>query len=317
MKVVTGGAGFIGSNIVKGLNEIGVDDILVVDDLRDGTKFKNIVDCNIVDYIDHQDFINKIINREKFAASLEVFFHEGACSDTTEWNGLYMMKNNYEYSKHLLHYCLQHKIPYLYASSAATYGSNETFKEDPAYEAPLNIYGYSKLLFDQYVRRILPSAESQVVGCRYFNVYGPRELHKGKMASVAYHFNQQIMQNGVAKLFSGTDGYGDGEQLRDFVFVKDVVAVNLWFWQQQAASGIYNIGTGRCQTFNDVANAVIKWHAKGTIEYMQFPGELRGRYQNYTQADISALRHAGYTTEFKTVEQGVKEYLDWLNKFSG
>lgn len=313
MIIVTGGAGFIGSNIVRGLNKMGERDILVVDDLADGHKYKNIVDCEIADYMDKEDFLKHIQSGESFTQTIRAVFHEGACSTTTEWNGVFMMKNNYEYSKELLHFCLARKIPFLYASSAATYGGNRVFKEEREYEAPINVYGYSKYLFDQYVRRLLPKAESQIVGFRYFNVYGRGEAHKGSMASVAFHFNNQLKANGVLKLFAGSDEYADGEQRRDFVYVDDVVKVNLWFWQHPEVSGIFNLGTGRSQTFNEVAQAVIAWHGKGKIEYIPFPDHLKGHYQSFTEADISLLRKAGYQDSFHDVASGVKVYLDWLN----
>ncbi len=314
MIVVTGGAGFIGSNIVKGLNARGRNDILVVDDLKDGTKFKNIADCDIADYMDKDDFLAKIEAREAFAEPIEAIFHEGACSATTEWDGHYMMKVNYDYSKALLHYCLDNGIQYLYASSASVYGDGPVFKEDPQHEEPLNVYGYSKFQFDQYVRRILPKANSQVVGFRYFNVYGPREQHKGSMASVAFHLNNQLLETGKVKLFAGCDGYGDGEQRRDFIYVGDVVAMNLWFWEHKEKSGVFNLGTGRSQSFNDVANAVLKYHKKGALEYIPFPDHLKGRYQSFTEADMSAARAAGYDGVFKTVEEGTMEYMQWLNE---
>ena len=313
MIVVTGGAGFIGSNIVKGLNDHGQNDILVVDDLKDGTKFKNIADCDIADYMDKDDFLAKIESGAAFAEPIEVIFHNGACSATTEWDGRYMMKVNYDYSKTLLHYCLERGIQYLYASSASVYGDGPVFKEAPEYEEPLNVYGYSKFQFDQYVRRLLPEAKSQVVGFRYFNVYGPREQHKGGMASVAFHLNNQLHDSGKVRLFEGCDGYGDGEQRRDFIYVGDVVSVNLWFWQNQGKSGVFNLGTGRSQSFNDVANAVLAYHGKGELEYISFPDHLKGRYQSFTEADMSAMRAAGYSTPFKTVEEGVAEYMRWLN----
>jgi ADP-L-glycero-D-manno-heptose 6-epimerase len=313
MIIVTGGAGFIGSNIVRTLNQRGHTDILVVDDLTNGYQYKNLVDCQISDYLDKADFLQKIQKGENFPRKIDAIFHEGACSTTTEWDGQYMMKNNYDYSKVLLHHCLQWKISFLYASSAAIYGGNLVFKETPEYEAPLNVYGYSKLLFDQYVRRILPSASSQVVGFRYFNVYGPREQHKGSMASVAYHFNNQIKKDGVLKLFEGSDGYGPGEQRRDFVFVQDIVDVNIWFWEQGRQSGIYNVGTGRSQPFNDVARAVIAWHGRGEIQYIPFPEHLKNHYQSFTEADISALRAVGYAAPFHSVEEGVKAYLDVMS----
>lgn len=314
MFIVTGGAGFIGSNIVKGLNQRGIKDILVVDDLSDGTKFKHIANCEIMDYLDKDAFLACIQKRDHFHQDIEAIFHQGACSSTTEWDGRFMMQNNYEYSKSLLHYCLERGVSFLYASSAATYGDGKIFKEERAYEKPLNVYGYSKFLFDQYVRRHMPQATSQIVGFRYFNVYGPNEEHKGSMASVAYHQHQQLLKGDTTvKLFEGCDGYGNGEQSRDFVYVDDVVNVNLWFYDNPKKSGIFNVGTGRAQPFNDVAKSVIAWHQKGKIEYIPFPEHLKGRYQSFTQADISQLRNAGYTQPFKTVEEGVKHYLDCLN----
>ncbi len=312
MIVVTGGAGFIGSNLVRALNARGRDDVLVVDDLGDGTKFRNLVDCEIADYLDRDDFLERVRRGEDWPDPVEAVFHQGACSVTTEWDGRYMMRNNYEYSKALLHYCLDRRIPYFYASSAAVYGAGRVFREAPECEAPLNVYGYSKLLLDRYVRRILPGAASQIAGLRYFNVYGPREFHKGGMASVAMHFHRQVAAEGCARLFEGGDGYGDGEQRRDFIHVADVVAVNLWLLDHPEVSGIFNVGTGRSRSFNDVARAVIAWHGRGGIEYLPFPEDLRGRYQSFTEAEIGALRAAGFDRAFRDVEEGVREYLDWL-----
>ncbi|MDR9437528.1 MAG: ADP-glyceromanno-heptose 6-epimerase [Thiohalophilus sp.] len=316
MIIVTGGAGFIGSNIVKALNERGETDIIVVDNLTNGVKFKNIADCEIADYLDKQEFIARIKAGESFAKKVKAIFHEGACSSTTEWDGKFMMENNYDYSRALLHYCLDRKIPYLYASSASVYGSGSVFSESREYEQPINMYAYSKFLFDQYVRRHLPDAKSQVVGFRYFNVYGPREQHKGSMSSVAFHVNNQITENGKAKLFEGCDGYGNGEQRRDFVYAGDAVDVNLWFMDNPDKSGIFNLGTGRSQTFKEVAEAVIAYHGKGEIEYIPFPEHLKGRYQSFTEADITALRKAGYEAPFKTVEEGVTDYMRWLHRDS-
>ena len=313
MIIVTGGAGFIGSNIVKALNQRGCSDILVVDNLENGVKFKNIADCEIMDYMDKEDFLAKVQAGASFGAKVAAIFHEGACSSTTEWDGRFMMRNNYEYSKALLHYCLDNKVAYLYASSASVYGGGSVFKEERHYEEPLNVYGYSKFLFDQYVRRLLPQAKSQVAGFRYFNVYGPRESHKGSMASVVFHHDTQIRQDGKVRLFRGTDGYGDGGQRRDFIYVGDAVAVNLWFMDHPDKSGIFNLGTGRSQPFNDVARAVIAYHGGGEIEYIPFPEHLKGRYQSFTEADISALRAAGYSAPFKSVEEGVQLYMEWLN----
>jgi ADP-L-glycero-D-manno-heptose 6-epimerase len=312
--IVTGGAGFIGSNIVKALNERGRTDVLVVDDLSDGTKFRNIADCEVLDYLDKDDFLAQLQSGGDWPEPIDAIFHEGACSATTEWDGRYMMRNNYEYSKALLHYCLERGVQYLYASSASVYGGGSVFSEDRDNEEPLNVYGYSKFLFDQYVRRQLPSAGTQIVGFRYFNVYGPREQHKGTMASVAFHFNNQIRADGRVRLFQGCDGYGDGEQRRDFIYVGDAVDVNLWFLDHPETSGIFNVGTGRSQSFNDVANAVVSFYGCGELEYIPFPDHLKGRYQSFTEADVSRLRAAGYERPFKTVEEGVRLYMDWLNR---
>ncbi len=314
MYIVTGGAGFIGSNIVKALNDRGHTNILVVDNLKNGIKFRNISDCEILDYMDKEDFIEMIRADWTFPEPVTAVFHQGACSDTTEWDGIYIMRNNYEYSKSLLHYCLSHKTPFIYASSASVYGSGTVFKEERQYESPLNMYAYSKFLFDQYVRRILPEAESQIAGFRYFNVYGPREAHKKSMSSVAFHLNNQMKRAENPKLFKGTDGFGDGEQRRDFIYVGDVAAVNLWFLDRPDTSGIFNVGTGRSQPFNDVARSVIAYHRRGEIEYVPFPDHLRGRYQNFTEADNSLLRAAGWTAPFLTVEEGVAKYMAWLNE---
>ena len=313
MIVVTGGAGFIGSNLVKGLNEQGRTDVLVVDDLTDGTKFVNIADCEIADYLDKDIFLERL-ECDMLPEGIEAIVHLGACSATTEWDGQFMMENNYEYSKKVFHYCIARQIPFIYASSAAVYGGNTEFAEKRENEQPLNVYGYSKFLFDQYVRRHEEDINSQVVGLRYFNVYGPRESHKGSMASVAFHLNNQMHENGEVKLFEGCDGYEDGGQLRDFIFVGDAVKAKLWLLKNPQVSGIFNLGTGRAQPFLDVAKAVVAWHGKGDIKFIPFPDHLKGRYQSYTQADISALRHAGYSEPFKTVEEGVREYMDFLNK---
>ncbi|MGB8807199.1 MAG: ADP-glyceromanno-heptose 6-epimerase, partial [Candidatus Rickettsiella isopodorum] len=267
MIVVTGGAGFIGSNLVKQLNLVYPDiPIVVVDDLTDGAKFRNIVDCSITDYLDQNEFLDKI-KQNKIFSKLKAVFHQGACSVTTEWNGHYMMNNNYEYSKNLLQYCLAWKIPFIYASSAAVYGLGTVFKEELVYEKPVNVYAYSKYLFDQYVRSIFYDIKSQVVGLRYFNVYGPKESHKGSMASVVLHADKQLKSTGIINLFEGTDGYANGEQLRDFIYVDDVVAINLWFLKSKK-SGIYNAGTGNCESFNTLAQAVIDFYGHGEIHYI-------------------------------------------------
>lgn len=312
MIVVTGGAGFIGSNIVKALNAQGRTDILVVDNLKNGKKFINIADCDIADYLDKEDFQSRIFAEEGLP-DIECIFHEGACSATTEWDGKYMMDNNYEYSKDLLNYCLNRKIPFLYASSAAVYGDGPTFIEERQYEKPLNVYGYSKFQFDQYVRRIMPLAESQVAGFRYFNVYGPREQHKGDMASVAFKLHNQVLAGEKLKLFGAYDGYEAGMQTRDFVFIEDVVNVNLWFMENPEQSGIFNLGPAAAEPFKNIAEAVIDFHGKGEIEYIPFPDRLKGAYQSFTQADNTCLREAGYDKPFHTVAEGVQKYLRWLS----
>ena len=313
MIVVTGGAGFIGSNLVKGLNARGHEDILVVDDLSQGEKFKNLLALDIKDYIDKDDFLAALIAGKYDSEAVEAVFHDGACSDTMEYNGKYMMDTNYVYSKELLHFCQRRCIPFIYASSASVYGGGENgFRETPACEWALNVYAFSKLQFDRYVRRVLPDATAQIVGLRYFNVYGPQENHKGRMASVAYHFFHQLKKDGVVRLFKGTDGYGDGEQRRDFVYVKDVVDVNLFFYDNPAKNGIFNCGTGRANTFNAVAKAAIKAVGGGKIEYIDFPETLKGKYQNFTEADLTLLKEAGYGKPFTDPEAAVADYYRYL-----
>lgn len=316
MIIVTGGAGFIGSNIVKGLNARGRTDIIVVDDLTLGRKFVNLVDANFVDYIDYQDFLELIRDNGFQHEKIDVIFHQGACSDTMEWDGRFMMRNNFEYSKELMLFCQSASIPFIYASSAAVYGGGQVFEEERQYEKPLNVYGFSKFQFDQCVRFYERDFVSQVVGLRYFNVYGPGEAHKGKMASVAFHHYNQIRETGVVKLFGEYDGYGPGEQTRDFVYIDDIVNINLFFFDHPEISGIFNAGTGRSEPFNAIATAVINWFKRGEIEYIPFPDSLKGSYQSFTQADIRKLRMVGYNEPFKTVAEGVAAYLEILGKSS-
>ena len=313
MHIVTGGAGFIGSNLARILIEQDGSEVLIVDDLSEGHKFSNIADLPIVDYIDKDDFLGLLRADSSFAENVQSILHQGACSVTTECDGRYMMRNNFSYSKEVLHYCLRRNIPFIYASSAAVYGASQEFAEVPENELPLNVYGYSKLLFDQYVRRLDLTDQQQVVGLRYFNVYGPREQHKGSMASVAFHFNNQLRDSGELLLFEGSAGYGDGEQLRDFVYVDDICAVNRWMLQHPDVSGVFNVGTGQPQSFNDVANAVIDWHEKGSIRYIPFPEGLKDAYQSYTRADLANLRQVGCDLDFRDVANGVETYLDTLS----
>ncbi len=314
MIIVTGGAGFIGSNLIRTLNQNGENNIILVDNLTNGHKMHNIADLNIADYLDKNEFIERLDN-PNFLTHIQAVFHQGACSATTEWDGHYIMENNYEYSKRLLTWCQTKHVPFIYASSASVYGTgNNGFRIERHCEKPMNMYAYSKFQFDQYVRRILPQATSQIVGLRYFNVYGSREQHKGSMSSTVYHFNQQLHTSDEVKLFAGCDGYADGEQQRDFVYVNDVVAVNLWFLVNSHRSGIYNVGTGKAETFNTMARAVMNWHKRGHISYVPFPEHLHGAYQSFTKADISPLRSAGYEREFMTMEQGVTDYLNQLNQ---
>jgi len=326
MKVaVTGAAGMIGANLLRGLNAIGIDDIIAVDDLTHGAKYRNLRDARIADYFDRSEFYTRFA-RGDFGV-LDAVLHQGACSDTMEHNGQLMMALNYRCTKELLDACQARGTRLIYASSAAVYGGSAVFREAPEHERPLNVYGYSKLLTDQVMRRALPSSRTQVVGLRYFNVYGPHERHKGRMASVAYHHSVQYREHGRVRLFGAYGGYGPGLQLRDFVSVDDVVAINLWFLQHGGVSGIFNVGSGRAQPFNDVAHAVINgWRAhageaaltldalvaQGQVEYIDFPPALVGKYQCFTQADLGALRAAGCDHAFADVASGVRRYVQWL-----
>jgi ADP-L-glycero-D-manno-heptose 6-epimerase len=311
MIIVTGGAGFIGSNLVRGLNARGRKDILVVDDMTDGTKFINLADCQIADYED-KDVFRRRLSSHGLPAHTSAVLHQGACTSTTEWDGRLMLDQNFAVSREMLHACADSRIPFIYASSAAVYGAGPEFREDSICERPLNVYGYSKLLFDQYVRRRQDTG-SQVVGLRYFNVYGPGEQHKDAMASVVWHFNDQLKRHGEVCLFEGSDGYPAGEQRRDFVFVDDIVKIVLYFLDHPDRSGIFNAGTGRAQTFNQVARAVIDWHGHGEVRYVGFPAHLQGRYQSFTQADLGRLKSAGFDGNFHSVEQGVGATLDVIN----
>lgn len=324
--IVTGAAGFIGSNLIRAMNQQGIANIVAVDNLTKADKFRNLVSCEIADYLDKEELLSLLADGH-FDGAVEAVLHQGACSDTMETDGHYMMENNYRYSSQLLDWCQDEEVPFIYASSASVYGGGKVFREAREYEAPLNVYGYSKFLFDQIVRRRLDDLTAPVVGFRYFNVYGPNEAHKGRMASVAWHFFNQYVREGKVRLFQGTDGYADGEQQRDFVSVEDVVKVNLHFLETGGPSGIYNVGSGRAQSFNDMAVATVnacrriemqsavsldELRALGAIQYVEFPEALRGKYQSYTEADVSALRAAGYVEPFLSVEEGVARYVNSL-----
>jgi ADP-L-glycero-D-manno-heptose 6-epimerase len=324
--VVTGAAGFIGSNLVKGLNARGEAEIIAVDNLAQGEKFANLADCELADYLDQDEFLDRI-DAGDFDDDVAAVFHQGACSDTTATDGRFVMRNNYRYSVSLLEHCQDNDIPFLYASSAAVYGASSVFSEERAHEVPLNVYGYSKALFDAYVRRVLPERTVQIAGFRYFNVYGPRERHKGRMASVALHFCEQYLREGRVRLFAGSGGYADGEQRRDFIHVDDVVAANLAFYEHRERSGIFNLGTGASATFNAVARETINacrrargeppldvaaLVAAGAITYVPMPAELAGRYQSFTQADLARLRASGYDAPMMPVEAGVPRYVESL-----
>ena len=318
--VVTGAAGFIGSRIVAALNQRGISEIIAVDNLPRGNDIGNLAGRKVQDYFHHAEFL------ERFDGAVEAVLHQGACTNTMQYDRRLMMQSNYEYSRQLLEKCQRAKVPLIYASSAAVYGAGREFREDPACERPLNVYAESKLRFDQLVRGLRQPA-AQVAGLRYFNVYGPNEAHKARegMASMAFQAFKQLREAGRIRLFTGSGGYGNGEQRRDFVYVDDVAAVNLWLLDNGGVSGVFNCGTGRAQSFNQLAAAVINAAQgtdfglaaiveKGLIEYVPFPAGLQEKYQSYTQADLARLRAAGYAGEFRSVEQGVADYVEALQR---
>lgn len=295
--VVTGASGFIGSHIIEGLRTRGLNDIIEVDSHNKDSFY---------DSLEAGTF-----------GTVDVVFHMGACSDTMETDKDYMMKNNYFTSRDLLNTCTKQGIRLIYASSAAVYGDSGCFYESAECERPMNIYGHSKLLFDEYVR--LQQTPNQVVGLRYFNVYGGREQNKGRMASVAYNQLNQFQKDGKITLFGEYGGYEPGEHCRDFVFIDDVVAINLWFFDHPEHSGIFNVGSGRAQPFNDVALAIINTTLKenltlqeavdrGLIEYVPMPTVLRGKYQCYTKASLINLHAIGCNHEFVDVKTGISRF---------
>lgn len=310
MILVTGGAGFIGSNIVKGLNDKGIDNIIITDNLTNGVKHKNLNRLNFIDYIDKLDF-----NIDEFFAKnkIDVVFHQGACSSTTESDGKYMMKNNYEYTKNMLNACIKYNVRFIYASSASVYGNGDNgFTEKQECEYPLNVYAFSKYQFDRYITKILPTLNIQAVGLRYFNVYGPQENHKGKMASVAYHMFNQIKNGESMKLFEGSENF-----IRDFIYIDDVVSVNMFFFENKDKSGIFNCGTGSAESFCKIADALQELYKDAKVEKIPFPDNLKGKYQTFTEADITKLREAGYNKDFINLFDGTKKYADILEKTGG
>lgn len=312
MIILTGGAGFVGSNLLKRLNAEGIDDILVVDNLKNADKYRNLVGARFADIVDRFEF-RRLLEAGKTPGKIDAILHQGACTDTLEYDGAYMMRTNYDDSKALLHLALEHEAPFVYASTAAVYGHAALATEGPENEWPLNVYGYSKLQFDRYVRRLLPDVKSTVVGLRYFNVYGNGEAHKGRMASMVYHFAKQVRETGVAKLFGEYAGYAPGQSTRDFVYVKDLVDINLHFLVKPGSRGIVNAGSGVLRTWNDLAKTVIDTLGKGVIEYIPFPEGMKGKYQLGSQADLAALRALGYGKEFTSLEDGIREYLTTMD----
>ena len=315
MIVITGGSGFIGSNLVKFLNNRKKEEILIVEELDTyKKKFDNLNDLKYLDCIDKNEFIKDLNNQStKYQKNISYIFHLGACSKTTEQDRDYIMSTNLIYSKDLLKYSANNTISLIYASSASVYGEAETFSEDPNNESYLNHYAESKLMFDNFYRENISKIHSQVVGLRYFNVFGPREFHKEGMSSVVLHFFHQIKENNVIKLFKGSHGYADGEQRRDFIHVDDTVKVKNWFMTNPKVSGIFNVGTGVSRSFNDIAKCVLDYFGKGKIQYIDFPANLEEQYQAYTEAKITKIQEKGYNEKFLSLEDGVKAYLKWLS----
>ena len=308
MIAVTGGLGFIGSNLVRALIRRG-HSVFVVDEIGSGPlRYLEDLDVEAMDKLVFRARLDKGGPLPQFKA----VFHQGACTDTMETDWEYLVENNLGDSYRVARYCQEQRIPLIYASSAAIYGDIQGFREEEACEHPINLYAESKTLFDNWVRKhILSDPSAPIVGLRYFNVYGPREDHKGNMASVAYKMHLQQEESGEISLFSGSHGFADGEQCRDFVYVDDVVDVNLWFLER-SVSGIFNVGTGRAEPFNAIAAAVLA-HGGGRLRYIPFPKELKAQYQAWTQADLTRLRSAGYEWTFCSVAEGVGKYLRWLD----
>jgi ADP-L-glycero-D-manno-heptose 6-epimerase len=327
MVIVTGGAGFIGSNLVHELNAHGITDILVVDNLANARKFQNLLGARFVDYMDKREFRRAIAEHALGAGRVQAILHQGACSNTLEDDGVYMMDNNFQYTKEVLAYALIESAPLVYASTAAVYGLSGLGHFTPTLEneRPLNVYGFSKLAFDNYFRRQidLDRVPITAVGLRYFNVYGPREQHKGRMASVIHHFTKQMKERGKVGLFAGTGGYGDGEQRRDFVYVRDLARLNMFFAglgpyapkageAKKTYRGVVNAGSGGSRSFNDVARALMAVHGGAAIEYVPFPADLDGRYQHFTEADLTGLRGLGCDLKMTGLEEGIVETYETM-----
>ncbi len=321
MIIVTGAAGMIGSAMVWKLNEMGRNDIIVVDKLRTEEKWLNLRKRDYADWVDRDELFNWLANPAN-AGKITGVVHMGACSATTERDGDFLMENNYGYSKKLWDFCAVRQIPYVYASSAATYGAGELgYNDDVTPEElkklqPLNKYGYSKKIFDDWAFK-QSIAPKQWCGLKFFNVYGPQEYHKGRMASMVFHTFNQYRDNGGVKLFkSHKEGFKDGEQLRDFVYLKDVVDVMYFLLTEKVESGVYNIGTGEARSFLDLSMATMRaasnnpeLKVEDVVEFIPMPEDLRGRYQYFTQASMEKLKRTGYTKKFTSLEEGVKDYV--------
>lgn len=312
MIVVTGGAGFIGSAFLWKLNTQGIEDILVVDALDTTDKWKNLVNRRYENYWDHAEFLERV-KSDALPAGITAIVHMGACSATTERDAQYLMSNNYHYTRCLAEWALGHQVRFIYASSGATYGDGSRGYSDADTDtgqlAPLNMYGYSKQLLDLWALR--SGAAEKIVGLKFFNVYGPNEYHKADMRSVVHKAFGQIRDTGQVQLFkSYRPEYADGEQLRDFIYAKDVVEVLWWFLQQPQVNGIYNVGTGQARTWKDLVRAVFTAMAREPkIKYIEMPEILRDRYQYKTEAKMDKLKVAGYATPFTSLEDGVCDYV--------
>lgn len=308
--IVTGGAGFIGSCVVRELNNRGIEDIIIVDNITTTDKWMNMRNKKYIKYVHKSEFLAELPSYE----SVTAIVHMGAQSATTERDFDYLWENNFEYTKTLWNYCAEKKIQFIYASSAATYGDGELGfddKMDIDQLLPLNGYGYSKQLFDQWVKHQAKAYPAQYAGLKFFNVYGPNEYFKGSMASMIFHGYKQIMESGKIKLFKSCNpDYADGGQLRDFVYVKDVCDVIMWLLDNKHVSGLFNVGTGRAQSFKELAEATFAaLGMEPVIEYIDMPEHLRKKYQYYTKAEMDKLRRAGYSREFSDLTSGAKDYV--------